>query len=173
LYASEILREFQVVIIRTFSEGILSEVSTWGIADGLNTTGVNKADNRIQINLILTDDTRQKRQVTKSKGDASFHFVSTTSENSQQDIKDILLVRKIVGLTKLLTDREIGVLKELHKTRNTKTAANNLHISARTFANHRFNITKKLGMPALEAADFVYECTSVEVFTSMLEQLTV
>jgi hypothetical protein len=28
-------------------------------------------------------------------------------------------------------------------------------------------------MPALEAADFVYECTSVEVFTVMLDELTV
>ena len=64
-----------MVIIRTFSEGILSEVSTWGIADGLNITGDNKADNRIQINLILTEDSRQKRQVSKSKEDASFHFV--------------------------------------------------------------------------------------------------
>lgn len=168
----ENLRKPQVVIIRTFSEGILSEVSTWGIADGLNTTGDNKADNRIQINLILTEDTKQKKQVTKIKGDASFHFVATTTEDSQQHIKDILLVKKIVGLTKLLTDREVGVLKELHQTRNTKTAASNLHISARTFANHRFNITKKLCMPALEAADFIYECTSVEVFTVMLNEFT-
>jgi ATP/maltotriose-dependent transcriptional regulator MalT len=156
-----------VVIVRSFLEGVLSEVSTWGLADALNTE-VDKVNYRIQINLIITKDINHKKHVTKNNGDTSFHYVATTSVDSQQHIKDILLKKKIVGLTKLLTDREVGVLKELQQTRNTKKAASNLNISSRTFANHRFNITKKLGMPGLEAADFVYECSSVEMFTAML-----
>lgn len=157
-----------MVIVRSFLEGVLSEVSTWGIADSLNTNEVAEGNSRIQINLIITKDINHKKSVTKNSGDSSFHYVATTSDESQQHIKDILLKQKIVGLTKLLTDREVGVLKELQQTRNTKEAASNLNISSRTFANHRFNITKKLGMPALEAADFVYECSSVEIFTAML-----
>ena len=160
-----------MVIIRSFSEGILSEVSTWGIADALNTAEEDKVNSRIQINLIISEDISHKKYVTKSKGDSSYHYVATTSDDSPQHIKDILLEKTIVGLTKLLTDREVGVLKELHQTRNTKKAADNLDISARTFANHRFNITKKLDMPALEAADFVFECSSVELFTVMLDEL--
>ena len=160
-----------MVIVRSFLEGVLSEVSTWGIVDSLNTSEMDKGNSRIQINLVITEDLNHKKYVTKNNGDSSFHYVTTTSGDSQQQIKDILLKKKIVGLTKLLTDREIGVLKELQQTRNTKEAANNLNISSRTFANHRFNITKKLGMPALEAADFVYECSSVEMFTAMLEGL--
>ena len=160
-----------MVIVRSFLEGVLSEVSTWGVADALDTE-VDKVNNRIQINLIITEDLNHKKHVTKNNGDSSFHYIATTSDDSQQQIKDILLKKKIVGLTKLLTDREVGVLKELQQTRNTKEAANNLNISSRTFANHRFNITKKLGMPALEAADFVYECSSVEMFTAMLNEFT-
>lgn len=160
-----------MIIVRSFLEGVLSEVSTWGIADALNTLEVNNEKSRIQINLTISDNLNHKKHFTKNNGDSSFHYVATTSDNSQQHIKDILLAKKIVGLTKLLTDREVGVLKELQQTRNTKEAANNLNISSRTFANHRFNITKKLSMPALEAADFVYECSSVEMFTAMLEGL--
>lgn len=157
-----------MIIVRSFLEGVLHEVSTWGIADSLNTSKMNPVTNRIQINLIISEDLNHKKHVTKDNGDSSFHYIATTSDDSQQHIKDILLAKRIVGLTKLLTDREVGVLKELQQTRNTKKAASNLNISSRTFANHRFNITKKLGMPALEASDFVYECSSVELFTAML-----
>ena len=168
LYPSRILGSFAVVIVRSFLEGVLSEVSTWGIADALNAAEVESVNCRIQINLIIREGMNHKKHITQNNGASSFHYVATTSDETQKHIKDILLEKKIVGLTKLLTDREVGVLKELQQTRNTKTAASNLKISSRTFANHRFNITKKLSMPALEAADFVYECSRVEMCTAML-----
>ena len=97
--------------------------------------------------------------------------MATIESNAQKHVKDILLEKEIVGLTKSLTDREIEILKELYLVKNTKKAASNLHISPRTFANHRFNITKKTGMPAVEAANFIFECSNAELFAAMLGEL--
>ena len=131
-----------MLLIQSFVEGILLDIASWGMTDALSICEAEKESEKIQTNLIFTDNINHTRQVNKNSGDSSFYFVATNTTGSQQHIKDILISKKIVGLTKLLTDCEIGVLKELHKTRNTKTAANNLHISVRTFTNHRFNITK-------------------------------
>lgn len=158
-----------MVVIRSFTGNALSDISTWGVASPLNNTQASSVAEWVQINLVIRDDIRDKRQLSKKSGQASFHFVATAGGDTQQHIKDILLSKEIVGLSKLLTEREMDVLKELYEVKNTKKAANNLHISSRTFANHRFNITKKLGMPAAEAAEFIFECSNVELFTAMLD----
>ena len=160
-----------MIVIRTFLDGALSDVTTWEIASALDNTDKDKVAHRIQIHLILKKNLKKKQQIFKESNQKSFHFVVTTESNAQQHVKDILLEKEIVGLTKSLTERELDVLKELHLVKNTKEAASNLHISPRTFANHRFNITKKTGMPAAEAADFLFDCSNAELFTAMLDGL--
>ncbi len=160
-----------MVVIRSFLKGVLSDVVTWGISCQPNNSGTDKALQKVQINLVIKNDDTIKRQLNRTSNQASFYFVATTDGDSQQHVNDILLMKEIVSLTKLLTEREMDVLKELYHVKSTNKAANNLHISARTFANHRFNITKKLGIPAAEAADFLFECSNVEVFTAMLDEL--
>ena len=157
-----------MIVIRSFLDGALSDVGTWEIDSALDSAEEGKAAHSMQINLIIRKDGKNKQQISKETKQNSFHFVATTEGNSQQHIKNILLEKEIVGLTKSLTDREIDILKELHLVKNTKKAASNLHISPRTFANHRFNITKKTGMPAAEAADFLFNCSNAELFTAML-----
>ena len=157
-----------MVVIRSFKDGVLSEISIWEIAGALNNAIEEKISQRIQINRIIMNDIKKKKLISKENNQNSFHFVATIESNAQKHAKDILLERQIVGLTKSLTDREIEILKELYLVKNTKKAASNLHISPRTFANHRFNITKKTGMPAVEAANFLFECSNAELFTAML-----
>ena len=157
-----------MIVIRSFLDGALSDVSTWGIDSALDSAKEAKAAHRIQINMIINKGGKKKQQISKETHQNSFHYVATTESNAQQHIKEILLEKEIVGLTKSLTDREMDILKELYLVKNTKKAANNLHISPRTFANHRFNITKKTGMPAAEAADFIFDCSNAELFTAML-----
>jgi len=158
-----------VIVIRTFKDGVLSDISIWKIAGALNNAIEKEAVQRIQINLIVNNGIKKKRQVTKESDQESFYFVATVENDAQQDIRDVLLEKEIVGLTKSLTEREVDVLKELHLVKNTKEAASNLHISSRTFANHRFNITKKLAIPAAEAADFLFDCSNAELFAAMIE----
>ncbi|MDG1818433.1 MAG: LuxR C-terminal-related transcriptional regulator [Porticoccaceae bacterium] len=160
-----------MIVIRTFLDGALSGVTTWEIASALDNTDKDKVAHRIQINLILKKILKKKQQIFKESNQNSFHFVVTTESNAQQHVKDILLEKEIVGLTKSLTEREVEILKELYQVKNTKKAASNLHISPRTFANHRFNITKKTAMPAAEAADFLFNCSNAELFTAMLDGL--
>ena len=157
-----------MVVIRSFKDGVLSDISIWKIAGALNNAIEEKNIQRTQINLIIKDDIKKKKLISKENNQNSFHFVATTEKNAQQYVKDILLEKEIVGLTKSLTDREIDILRELYLAKNTKKAASNLHISPRTFANHRFNITKKTGMPAAEAADFLFDCSNAELFAAML-----
>jgi DNA-binding NarL/FixJ family response regulator len=158
-----------VIVIRTFKDGVLSDISIWKIAGALNNAIEKEAVQRVQINLIVNNGIKKKRQVIRESNQQSFYFVATAENDVQQVIKDILLEKEIVGLTKSLTEREIDVLKELHLVKNTKEAASNLHISSRTFANHRFNITKKLAIPATEAADFLFDCSNAELFAAMIE----
>ena len=158
-----------MIVIRTFKDGVLSDISIWKVAGALNNAIEKEAVQRIQINLIVNNGIKKKRQVTKESDQESFYFVATVENDAQQDIRDVLLEKEIVGLTKSLTEREVDVLKELHLVKNTKEAASNLHISSRTFANHRFNITKKLAIPAAEAADFLFDCSNAELFAAMIE----
>ena len=158
-----------MVVIRSFKNGVLLDISTWEIADALNNVIEKKAMQRTQINLIIKNGIKKKRQLIRESVSESFYFVATAESSAQQYIKDILLEKEIVGLTKSLTEREIDVLKELHLVKNTKQAARNLHISPRTFANHRFNINKKIAMSAAEAADFLFDCSNAELFTAMLD----
>ena len=158
-----------MIVIRTFKDGVLSDISIWKIAGALNNAIEKEAVQRVQINLIVNNGIKKKRQVIRESNQQSFYFVATAENDVQQVIKDILLEKEIVGLTKSLTEREIDVLKELHLVKNTKEAASNLHISSRTFANHRFNITKKLAIPAAEAADFLFDCSNAELFAAMIE----
>jgi len=157
-----------VIVIRSFVGGAHSDVSTWEIASALDNKVEGKVVQGIQINLIIKNDIKKKKLISKENNQNSFHFVATTEKNAQQYVKDILLEKEIVGLTKSLTDREIDILRELYLAKNTKKAASNLHISPRTFANHRFNITKKTGMPAAEAANFLFDCSNAELFAAML-----
>jgi len=157
-----------VVVIRTFKDGVLFNISTWEIAGALNNVIEKEVIQRIQVNLVIKNGVKKKRQVIRESNQESFYFVATAEKNAQQHIKDILLEKEIVGLTKSLTERELDVLKELHLVKNTKEAASNLHISPRTFANHRFNINKKLGMSATEAADFLFDCSNAELFEVMV-----
>jgi len=160
-----------VVVIRSFKDGVLSDISIWEIAGALNNAIEEKNIQRTQINLIIKDDIKKKKLISKENNQNSFHFVATIESNAQKHVKDILLEKEIIGLTKSLTDREIDILRELYLVKNTKKAASNLHISPRTFANHRFNITKKTGMPAAEAADFLFDCSNAELFAAMLGEL--
>jgi len=157
-----------VVVIRSFKDGVLFDISIWEIAGALNNAIEEKNIQRTQINLIIKDDIKKKKLISKENNQNSFHFVATIESNAQKHVKDILLEKEIIGLTKSLTDREIDILRELYLVKNTKKAASNLHISPRTFANHRFNITKKTGMPAAEAADFLFDCSNAELFAAML-----
>ncbi len=157
-----------MIVIRSFVGGALSDVSTWEIASALDNKVEGKVVQRIQINLIIKNDIKKKKLISKENNQNSFHFVATIESNAQKHVKDILLEKEIIGLTKSLTDREIDILRELYLVKNTKKAASNLHISPRTFANHRFNITKKTGMPAAEAADFLFDCSNAELFAAML-----
>ena len=160
-----------MVVIRSFKDGVLFDISIWEIAGALNNAIEEKNIQRTQINLIIKDDIKKKKLISKENNQNSFHFVATIESNAQKHVKDILLEKEIVGLTKSLTDREIDILRELYLVKNTKKAASNLHISPRTFANHRFNITKKTGMPAAEAADFLFDCSNAELFAAMLGEL--
>ena len=160
-----------MVVIRSFKDGVLSDISIWKIAGALNNAIEEKNIQRTQINLIIKDDIKKKKLISKENNQNSFHFVATIESNAQKHVKDILLEKEIIGLTKSLTDREIDILRELYLVKNTKKAASNLHISPRTFANHRFNITKKTGMPAAEAADFLFDCSNAELFAAMLGEL--
>ena len=158
-----------MIVIRTFKDGVLSDISIWKIAGALNNAIEKEAVQRVQINLIVNNGIKKKRQVIRESNQQSFYFVATAENDVQQVIRDVLLEKEIVGLTKSLTEREVDVLKELHLVKNTKEAASNLHISSRTFANHRFNITKKLAIPAAEAADFLFDCSNAELFAAMIE----
>ena len=158
-----------MIVIRTFKDGVLSDISIWKIAGALNNAIEKEAVQRVQINLIVNNGIKKKRQVVRKSNQQSFYFVATAENDVQQVIRDVLLEKEIVGLTKSLTEREVDVLKELHLVKNTKEAASNLHISSRTFANHRFNITKKLAIPAAEAADFLFDCSNAELFAAMIE----
>lgn len=158
-----------MVIIRSFEGSRLSTVSTWKFANPLGSAKSDNIELNIQINLIEKKGLKKSRQLSKKDPHTKFYFVATSDEDSQEHIKKILLDNEIIGLTQLLTDREVVVLKELQAVKNTKEAAANLHISARTFANHRFNVTKKLTISAAEAANLLFDCSSVDLFNAVLD----
>ena len=157
-----------MVTVRLFKTGTLDSLTTWGVTGSVG--GVSSAPilEHIQINIVITlDETNLLRSNTLIDGSVCFYAVATEASTNEV-IKKILLDREIVGLTELLTQREVDVLRTLFTTKNTKSGAAKLHISERTFANHRFNIAKKTGRPANEVAQVVFDCSNVELFISML-----
>ena len=162
------LVEVIMVTVRLFKAGKLDSLTTWGVTDSVG--GVFSAPilEHIQINIVITSDgIAHHRSNTLIDGSVCFYAV-TTETGANEVIKKILLDREIVGLTELLTQREVDVLRTLFTMKNTKSGAAKLHISERTFANHRFNIAKKTGRPADEIAQAVFDCSNVELFISML-----
>jgi len=157
-----------MVIIRLFKTGKLDSLTTWGVTEPVGGVFLAPILEHIQINVVITsDEFAHVRSNTQIDGSVRF-YAATTEAKSGDVIKEILLDREIVGLAELLTQREIDVLRTLFFTKNTASGAAKLHISERTFANHRFNIAKKTGRPAIEIAQTVFDCSNVELFTSML-----
>jgi DNA-binding CsgD family transcriptional regulator len=161
-------KELFMVTVRVFKVGMLDNLTTWGLAGSVGESFSKASLEYIQINIVITsDEISHVRSNTLSDGSLCF-YASTPEAGANDVIKRILLDREIVGLAKLLTEREVDVLRTLSTTKSTKSGAEKLHISERTFANHRFNIAKKTGRPAIDIAHSIFDCSNVELFISML-----
>jgi len=157
-----------MITVRMFKTGKLETLTTWGLSGSVGEIFSEQTLEHIQINIVITSDsTRPIISNAMTDGSVCF-YAATTEENANDVIKKILLDREIVGVAELLTSRELDVLRTLNTTKSTKSGAEKLHISERTFANHRFNISKKTGRPASEIAQSVFDCSNVELFISML-----
>lgn len=160
-----------MLIIRTFLGGKLDHISTWGQGGSFNKQASKslKTNLQIQINIIIQEQAQQIRHSTTLSNGAHCYFATCSAADSSAVTKEILLDHKIIGIVELLTPRELEVLKAIAKSKNTKNGANKLHISERTFANHRFNIRKKTGHQAADVAQFIFDYSNVELFISMLK----
>ena len=54
-----------MVVIRSFKDGVLSDISIWKIAGALNNAIEEKNIQRTQINLIIKDDIKKKTREEK------------------------------------------------------------------------------------------------------------
>jgi len=160
-----------VIVVRSFLDGNLSNVDTWGTMSPLNDVATEASSEKLQINLIIKECLNNEPHLIDNSNNKSIYYVGTKSNDCQRHIADILLSKKLIGLTKLLSNRELDVLKSLFIIKNAKQCAKNLHISERTFANHRFNITKKLNIPAIEAADFIFNCSNVNLYNLIIDKV--
>ncbi len=157
-----------MVTIRLFKMGKLDSLTTWGLKGSVGGLFSAPTLEHVQINIVITDDDATPLRSNTLIDGSICYYAATTEALANNVIKTILLDREIVGLAELLTQREVDVLRTLSTVKSTKSGAEKLHISARTFANHRFNIAKKTGRPATEIAKVVFDCSNVDLFNSML-----
>lgn len=160
-----------MLIIRTFLGGKLDHISTWGQGGSLHKQATSKptTQTQIQINIVIQETEKHVRHATTLANGAHCFFATCSADKSSAVTQEILLENKIIGIVELLTPRELEVLEAITDSKNTKNGADKLHISERTFANHRFNIRKKTGYQAADVAQFIFDYSNVELFISMLK----
>ena len=160
-----------MLIIRTFLGGKLDHISTWGQGRSFNKQATtNPATNfQMQINIIIQEQQEPARHSTTLDNGAHYCFATCTAADSSAVTQAFLLDHKVIGIVELLTPRELEVLKAIASSKNTKSGADKLHISERTFANHRFNVRKKTGQQAADVSQFIFDYSNVELFISMLK----
>ena len=160
-----------MLIIRTFLGGKLNHISSWGQGRSFNKQRtVNPTTNfQMQINIIIQEQQEPIRHSTTLANGTHCCFAICSAVDSSAVTQAFLLDYKVVGIVELLTPRELEVLKAIADSKNTKNGANKLHISERTFANHRFNIRKKTGQQAADVSHFIFDYSNVELFISMLK----
>ena len=160
-----------MLIIRTFLGGKLDHISTWGQGGSFNKQAITEPTIhfQMQINIVIQEIGEKIRHSTTSTNGAHYYFATCSAADSSSVTQEILLEHKMIGIVELLSPRELEVLQAIADAKNTKRGADKLHISERTFANHRFNIRKKTGQQAADVAQFIYDYSNVELFISMLK----
>ena len=160
-----------MLVIRTFLGGQLDHISTWGQGGSFNKQATTKStpNLQLQINIVIQKTTKQIRHSTTLANGAHYYFATCSAADSSSVTQEILLEHKMIGIVELLSPRELEVLQAIADAKNTKSGADKLHISERTFAKHRFNIRKKTGQQAADVAQFIYDYSNVELFISMLK----
>jgi DNA-binding CsgD family transcriptional regulator len=152
-----------VLIIRRFKYNAIKSVDIWHIVD--NSSGVQMP---IQINTVVSD-TLKNYKLSNALADGTMcHYISSDECSIDQSIDEFIDQFKMSASIKMLTRREMHVLEVLMIFKNTELGADKLHVSNRTFNNHRYNIAKKTGVSAKDAAYLAYDCSNLNLFVSML-----
>ncbi|MDG0969950.1 MAG: LuxR C-terminal-related transcriptional regulator [Porticoccaceae bacterium] len=152
-----------VLIIRRFKYDAITSVNIWHFVD--NSSG---AQLPIQINTVVSDTLKNYTLSNALTDGTMCHYISSDECGIDQYVDEFIDQFKVSASVKMLTRREMHVLEVLTIFKNTELGADRLHVSNRTFNNHRYNIAKKTGVSAKDAAYLAYDCSNVNLFVSML-----
>jgi len=122
----------------------------------------------IQVNILATDSAIKPKSFCHSSKTTIFHYIVGSDTNIEDMACRFFSKLNIDHKACLLSKRELSVLKALNCIASTKQAADKLHISDRTLNNHRYNISKKTGMNALDAADLLYRTDNIRLVLAIL-----
>lgn len=157
-----------MIIIRKFEEKTLADISTWGYCDAFGDFVPRTIEQSIQINVMIDAKAKEKTHKNLLGNGATTYYLLSPDGRCQSAIDELLMEHRVVGITQLLTKRELDVVRALFELRSTKKAAAHLGISASTLVNHQSNITKKTGFRINEIASMIADCSSAELLMSVV-----
>lgn len=157
-----------MIVIRKFKDQLLDSIATWGPCDAFGEFLPRADEDSIQVNVLVAKNTKKSKHSNRLGNGATAYYLFSPTEDCQAEIDELLLAHKVVGITQLLTKRELDVIKELFDLDNTSKVAAKLGISESTLVNHQSNISKKSGFRVREIAAMVADCSSVELLTSVV-----
>ena len=159
-----------VVIVRHFDGSHASDILVYGSSDSFDQIEQSELSETIIINLFLKGhDSDVITEISNKNGVVEF-FVATQTNHADKILKRLFLERGITHVKRLLTNAELKVLRKNYSVSNARIAASELFISPRTYTNHLFNVTKKIGIPAPITAALIYDHSSAAVFIKMLKR---
>lgn len=158
-----------MIIIRRAIYGDIIHLSSSSLDKNL-LPNCGREINSVQVNILATDKVAKSRIFCHSSKTTVFHYIVGSDSHIEVLASKLLDELNIDVNADLLSKRELSVLQMLHNISTTKQAANELHISARTLNNHRYNISKKTGMNALMTADLVYGTDNIRLALAILSE---
>jgi len=161
-------RERKMIVIRKFQSGSLTKITTWGCCDAFGYFLPRTLEQSIQINVMIDVKSREKIHTNLLGNGSTAYYLFTQEHNCQAAIDELLIKHRVVGMTQLLTNRELDVIKALFELRNTKKTATHLGISDSTLVNHQSNISRKIGFRSSEIAAMIADYSSAELLMSVI-----
>ena len=158
-----------MIVIRKFKDEVLVSIVTWGPCDAFGEFLPRALKDSIQINVLVAENTTKSTHSNRLGNGAAAYYLFCSSGDYQAEIDELLLAHKVVGITQLLTKRELAVIKELFDLGSNSKVAAKLGISESTLVNHQSNISKKSGFRVREIAGMVADCSSVELLASVVK----
>lgn len=160
-----------IIILRRFANCEITCLSS-SVLENSTFMDKFKGIQSVQVNIIITETLSKPEQFFHSSRATLFHYI-VGSESDIHSLSEDLLQKFDIDISGcLLSKRELDVLQALNCFATTKQAAAKLHISDRTLNNHRYNISRKTGMSAVELAAIVYQTDNIRLVSAMLKSIT-